>query len=263
MYENILLSIENSIATIAINRPKSMNSLTHETFQELKTAFTECSKSDEVRAVIVTGSEKCFSSGGDMDGFKKMLEEGVAAEQAIKSAASAGEMTYAARQCVKPTVAMISGACFGAGMSLALACDFRVIDSSAKMNTAFISVGFTGDTGAIFHLKEMLGLAKMQELMMLAPLLGADEIMSLGLATQLAEDGKLREAAYKLAQRLAKGPTASYAKQKSLFWEFFYRDYDSFAELEAKYMGECTQTHDFHEAITAFLEKRKPNFTGK
>jgi len=263
MYENILLSIEDSIATIALNRPKSMNALTHETFQELKDAFVECANNDDVRAVVVTGSEKCFSSGGDMDGFKKMLEGGTTAEQAKKSAASAGEMTYAARQCFKPTVAMISGACFGAGMSLALACDFRVIDSSAKMNTAFIGVGFTGDTGAIFHLKEMLGLTKMQELMMLAPLLGADDIMRLGLATQLAEDGKLRETAYKLAGRLAKGPTASYANQKRLFWEFFYKDYDSFADLEAKYMGESTQTRDFLEAVSAFMEKRKPNFTGK
>ena len=263
MYSDILLTIENGIATITINRSQSLNSLTALTFQELRDAFENCSDNDEVRAVVVTGDGKTFSSGGDMGMFDEMLERGIDYEDSRLRALDAGKMAYAARQCKKPIIAMVNGACFGAGLSLALACDFRIIDQNTKMSTGFINAAFTGDTGSIFHLKEMLGYAKMTELMMLGPILNADEIFSLGLASKIAEEGQLSETTYKLAKKFANGPTSTYAKQKKLFWEVFFKDYDHYAELEAQYMAECTSTKDFREAISAFLEKRPPNFIGE
>lgn len=263
MYENLLLTVENGIATVSINRPKSMNSLTGETFQELKDAFQQCDRDDAVRVVVITGTGKNFSSGGDIDMFRNMLSHGATYEDSKRDALLAGEMTYAARQCAKPIIAAVNGACFGAGLSLALACDFRIVDGATRMSTAFINVGFSGDTGTIFHLKEMIGFSRMIELMMTGRILEADEIVALGLASQKAGDGMLMETVYNMAERLAKGPTATYAKQKKLFWEYFCRDYDLYADIEAKYMAESTQTQDFQEAVAAFLEKRKPNFTGK
>ena len=263
MFNDLLFTVENGIATVTVNRPKSLNSLTANTFCELSAAFEACQQNEEVRAVVVKGEGKNFSSGGDVAGFGERLKKGADYEASLKGAKEASRMTESLRQCFKPTVAMVSGVCFGAGLSLALACDFRIIEQKTRMCTGFINAAFSGDSGTIFHLKEMVGFARMTELMMTGRVLQAEEIMQLGLATQMAEEGQLHEAAYGLASRLAKGPTATFARQKQLFWQTFYKDYGHYAELEAQYMAECSMTQDFIEAVTSFLEKRPPQFAGK
>ncbi|MFP3153837.1 enoyl-CoA hydratase-related protein [Lachnospiraceae bacterium ZAX-1] len=263
MGANILTNIEGQIAVVTVNRPKSLNSLILECFSELADAFDACDKNEAVRAIVVTGAGKNFSSGGDLDMFQDFLDNGYTFEQANSDVIEASRMAIAMRQCKKPIVAAISGACFGAGLSLALACDFRVIDPNVKMSTAFVNIGFSGDTGCIFALEKMLGIAKMTELMMLGSVLDAEQIMGLGLASKMSEEGKSYETARGMALKLAKGPTATYGLQKALIWEYFFKDYDAYSKIEAKYMGLSTQKQDFAEAISAFLEKRKPNFVGK
>jgi 2-(1,2-epoxy-1,2-dihydrophenyl)acetyl-CoA isomerase len=263
MYENILLNIENGVAAITVNRPKSKNALSSATFLELADAFNRCAKNDEVRCLVVAGAGGTFSSGGDIEEFMSAVTHPLTIEAFKQKVLESGSMAIAARQCCKPIIAQVEGACFGAGISLALCCDFRVITTSTKMCTAFANVGFPGDTGAMFHLKEMVGLARMQDLMMTARVLEAPEIMSLGLANKMAEPDQIAETVAKMARRFANGPTATYARQKKLYWEFFFRDYDAYADIEAQYMAECTKTEDFKELVTAFLEKRAPKLIGK
>jgi len=262
LFKEILLNTDNGTATITLNRAASMNALTIDTFLELAEAFNACNADRRVRAILVRGDGKCFSSGGDIAMFSSALKETTSFERYKRDVLCCSEMTYAIRKCQKPTIAVVHGACFGAGMSLALSCDFRIIEPNTTMNTAFINVGFSGDTGTIFFLKEMLGLAKMTELMMLADTLQADDIMRLGLATKIVETKSLADESIAFASRLAKGPTAGFAHQKQLFWEYFFRDYELFAAREAEHMARCSETEDFREAVTAFLQKRKPDYKG-
>lgn len=261
MYQDLLFDVQDQIATIKLNRPKVMNAMTPpDTFVEVRDAFRECDRREDVRAVVITGEGKVFSAGGDLDRFKKILEEkrSISAEGVKLS----GEMATAARQCSKPIVAMLNGACMGAGMSLAMACDFRVASRSTVFNTSFINIAFSGDTGLMYHLQKMVGLSKLQELMMLGEKLTADDLDRLGLLYRVVEDSELETAAYQLARRLADGPVCAYAKQKELIWNVFFHDYPFYAESECLNMAYTGRTADFFEAVSAFLEKRKPNFKG-
>lgn len=262
MYHDILLDVQDRIATIKLNRPKVMNAMTPpDTFLELRDAFRECAEREDVRAVVVRGEGKVFCAGGDIDRFKRIIEtrSNISAEGVKRS----GEMATAARQCPKPIIAMIHGACVGAGMSLALACDFRIAEKNTMFNTSFVNIGFSGDTGSIYHLYNMIGLAKMQELMMLGEKLSSADMDRLGLLTKVVEPADLEKATYQMAHCLADGPVCAYAKQKELIWNAFFRDYPAYADSECLNMAYTGRTSDFFEALSAFLEKRKPNFQGK
>lgn len=261
MFNHVLFDIADNIATITINHPEILNALELPTFRDIRDAFRKCDKQDDVKAVVVTGAGKAFSVGGNIKAMKQSIDtnEYIPLEEFWEY----GEMTTAAKQCSKPIVAMVNGACAGAGFSLALACDFRVASASTVFNTSFVNVTFSGDSGTPFLLREMLGLGKMQELLMLGEKVTAEEADKYGLLTKLVPDEELEAAAYKLAKRLAMGPTGTYAKQKQLIWNtFFSQQYPYYAEMEARYMAELMRRDDYTEAVTAFLEKRKPNFIG-
>lgn len=263
MYANLFFSVENAVATITVDRPKALNALNLDTCMELFDAFQQCDQRDDVRAAVVTGGGKCFCAGGDAQMYKDMLDADVSHWQAYENVLLTGKMVAAARRCKKPLVAMVNGACFGTGMSLALCCDFRVIGPNTKMSTVFVNAGFSGDAGLAFLLERMLGFARMSELMMSGRPLGAEEILALGLATKLVPQEELKAEAYKMAQSYASGPTYTYGQQKMLFWDCFFNDYSAFTESEALHMANCGQSEDFREAVTALLEKRRPEFKGK
>lgn len=261
MYETIIYEVKNNIATITINRPDVSNAFSLKTYSEVREALEISGKDDEVRVVVITGSGKHFSAGGDVNRFKTLIEteeflppEGVLA---------AGAMTRAVKLCPKPVVAKINGAAAGAGCSLALACDFRVMDEKGKLAMAFINMGFSGDTGGIYFLNRIVGTAKTAEMLVLAEPVKAQEAYALGLITKLGKEGELDTITNELVEKLLQRPTQAIAKQKALNYEFFFSDLEQFNEREAQYMVECGKTKDHQEAVYAFLEKRKPNFTGK
>jgi 2-(1,2-epoxy-1,2-dihydrophenyl)acetyl-CoA isomerase len=172
-------------------------------------------------------------------------------------------MAASVRECPKPVIAMINGAAAGAGCSLALACDFRVMTPKSKLVRACVKMGLSGDTGGWSYLQRLAGVAKATQLMMSGDAVAGEEALRLGLATILAEEDKLREEAYALAGKLAALPTFAIARQKKLIYETFYADLAAYSQREADYMVECSHTADFAEAVDAFLEKRAPQFSGK
>lgn len=261
MSNDVLLTIDNRIATITFNRPEYSNAFSKDSYRQVKEHIESCYDNSDVGAVIITGQGKHFSAGGDIKRFKMLIDtKEYLKEENIKMA---GDMAAAIRRCPKPTIAMINGAASGAGCGAALACDFRVVTAKSKFIMSFIKMGLPGDTGGIYNLAKLLGTAKATELMMLGTPVGGEEAYRLGLATILAQPENLMDETMAFAEKLAKMPLQAICCQKAVLNEFFYEDIDKNTEKEMKYMVACSYTADFKEAVYAFIEKREPVFQGK
>lgn len=261
MYETILVEVKDRVATITLNRPDFGNAFMPESYVEVKKALTECAENDDVGAIVLTGAGKHFSAGGDIKRFKRLVDSKEYLSEGPILAA--GSMSTAVKRCPKPVIAMINGAAAGAGCSLALACDFRVMAPKSKLVLAFINMGLPGDTGAMYHCVRLIGIAKTTELLMTGKPVSGENAKELGLTTILTDEDGLLDATMDFAKELAQKPTTAIAKQKAMMFEFFYKDLEASNVRESEYMVTCSQTSDFEEAVNAFLEKRKPQFTGK
>lgn len=261
MFDTIIYGVKDQIGTVTLNRPESGNAFAKESYLEVREALKSASADGDIRAVVITGAGKHFSAGGDINRFKGLIQSGEYIQK--ENVAAAGRMAAAVRECSKPVIAMINGAAAGAGCSLALACDFRVVTPKSKMVMAFVKMGLSGDTGGLYYLQRLVGIAKATQLMMIGDPVTGEEALRLGLATVLAEEGKLEEETYALARRLANSATFAIARQKKLIYETFYADLATYSEKEADYMVECSHTADFAEAVDAFLQKHPPRFSGR
>ena len=261
MYTTILYEVKNNIGFITLNRPEVGNAMIPDSYREIKDALVRAGADEGVRSILITGTGRFFSAGGDIKRFKSLIQS----EDFIKeeNILAAGQMAIAAKKCPKPIVAQVNGAAAGAGCCLALACDFRVMDPKSKLSMAFIKLGLSGDTGALYHLEKLVGVAKATQMMMTGDPISAEEAYSLGLTTILADEGKLADESLKLAEKLAASPGFAIARQKELIYEYFYGDFESYLQKEAKFMAESSRTQDFSIAVDAFLEKRQAEFVGK
>jgi 2-(1,2-epoxy-1,2-dihydrophenyl)acetyl-CoA isomerase len=257
MYQTLLCTVENGIATITLNRPEANNSMDRQMLWEIPRAIEACDAERDVKVIIVTGSGKNFSAGGDiraMSTFEFLTPE---------VSKLAGEMSASVRKCSKPVIAMVNGTAAGAGCALALACDFRIMTEKSLFLTAFSNVALSGDSGCMYFLYQIVGLAKTLELMMLSEPIRSEEALRLGLATKVVPFGELEAETMDLANRLKERALGAIAKQKRLCWEQFCEDYAAYSQLEQELFVACAESEDHREAVTAFLEKRKPVFPGK
>lgn len=261
MYDTLLFTVQNHIARVSINRPELHNSIVWDVSREIEKAMQQCSADPEIRAVILTGEGKDFSAGGDVHRFKKLLDEGKGLPP--DGMRLSGAAAYAVRTCDKPVVCRVNGAAAGAGSALAFASDFRIVTERTKFVGAFVKMGFCGDTGGFYYLSRLAGTAFATEFYMLgAPLRGADAFQ-MGLANRLCSDEELDDVTYELAGRLANSPTQAITCQKRMMNQMFYADIPVLTEMERAGMQHCEVTEDHREAVMAFLEKRKPSFTGR
>ncbi|MDR1027955.1 MAG: enoyl-CoA hydratase/isomerase family protein [Clostridiales Family XIII bacterium] len=260
-FTDILYHTADRVATVTFNRPDYGNAWAEHTTAEVLRALERAAKDDAVGAIVITGAGKHFCAGGDINRFKRLIDTKVFLERV--NILRAGRMASAISKCPKPTIAMINGAAAGAGCAVALACDFRVATAKSKMAMSFIKMGLSGDTGAFYYLQRLVGIAKATHLWMTGDLLTGEEAYAAGLVTVLAEEGALEEETRAFAGKLAHGPGFAIAKQKALIAEFFHNDLDAYLDREGQYMEDCSKTEDFAEAVTAFLSKRAPKFTGR
>lgn len=259
MYQYIQLVIEDHIGTITINCPETANAIHPSIYAEIKDAICGCVINDAVHVIILTGKGKHFSAGGNIREFKELIDTETYIEE--RSIQLAGDTAETIRRCPKPVIAMINGTAAGAGCSLGLACDFRIMEPESKLIMAFINMALPGDTGGIYYMYKLLGPAKTAELIMLGKPVSGEEASKIGLA-KVVPSGELLKETKKFASELSLKPQMAIRRQKEMISEFFYKDVSEFTKMESKYMAECSESRDFAEAVNAFLEKRRPEFKG-
>jgi 2-(1,2-epoxy-1,2-dihydrophenyl)acetyl-CoA isomerase len=259
---NVQVQRRGAVATILLDRPESMNAVNAELGDDLLQALTEASDDDAVRAVVLTGNGRAFSSGADLrSGFEPTESGHPDVEKALTERFH--PIILALRQMPKPAVAAVNGAAAGIGCSFALACDLVVAAESSYFLLAFVNIGLVADGGSSVLIPERVGFARAAELAMLGERLPARQALEWGLINRVVSDETLMSEAAALAERLASGPTRSYAgtKRQLNAWQFA-RISDQLA-LEASIQQELAASRDFTEGVAAFADKRAPRFEGR
>ena len=264
---DLLASLDEGVLTLTLNRPEARNAMSPAMVDALAGQLAWAELEPSVKCVVLTGAGKGFCAGGDVKGMAARGDgtvgdntiDGAIHLQRVKQRATAGKLF----KMPKPTIASLPGAAAGAGLSLALACDLRIMARTAIMTTAFARVGFSGDYGGTYFLTQLVGSAKARELYYLSERVSADEALRLGLANWVCEADELAAKTREIARRLAQGPTVAYRYMKENLNRAMAGDVDNCLDLEATHHIHCGQTEDHREATKAFVEKREPVFKGQ
>jgi len=258
-YETLQINVKDNIAYILLNRPERLNSFDIQLGEELYNALKEIHNKQEIRAVVLKGTGKGFCSGGDV---KEMYE-------AKDKTKFLKDLTKAIHRCViemrtmeKPVIAAINGAAFGAGLSLALACDILIAVKEAKFGTAFIGIGLAPGCGTQFFTK-LVGYQKACEYILTSKTFTAEEAQQLGIINKVVETDMLDNTVEEFVSKFKKLPPIAVGKAKMLINKSLDNDMITHLELESKTAAWSAGTEDFSEGVTAFVEKRKPVFKGK
>ena len=253
----ILKETKNSILYITLNRPDSLNAFNTEMLMELQQAFKEACF-DDIRCVVLTGAGKGFCSGQDLKDFEK---EKKSFKEALET--KYNPLIKQIMNLPKPVICGINGVAAGAGLSLALACDFRIAVEQVQLIEVFISVGLVPDSASTFTLPRILGLSKAFSMCSTAERITGTEAKRLGLVNICVQNTEvLRAALDKYAAKFAKLPTKSLGMIKNLLINSFSKSLDQILDEEAKAQDIAGNTTDYKEGVNSFLEKRKPVFKG-
>lgn len=261
-FGTILYAVENSILTITLNRPDKLNAMTPTLLRELKEAFEEAGKDQAVRVVIVTGAGRGFCAGADLAAASElMMNGGFSYEDNLNATYNPLILTMQSLQ--KPIIAAVNGVAAGAGMSLALACDLRIVAASASFLQAFVKIGLVPDSGSTWLLPRLIGMTKALELMLTGQKVSAQEALSLGLVNQVVADAELGEVVQKMAAMFASAPTKAIGLIKQAVNFAATSTLEEALKNEAVLQDVAGQSADHQEGIAAFLEKRPAAFKGE
>jgi 2-(1,2-epoxy-1,2-dihydrophenyl)acetyl-CoA isomerase len=250
---------EAGIATITLNRPEALNSLTVPMKQELLAALRRVEREASVRAVLLTGAGRAFCAGQDL---KERLQPD-AAPLGVELRERYNPIISAMRSLPKPVVGAINGVAAGAGASLAMACDIRIASESASFALAFGRVGLVPDSGATWFLPRLVGASNAAEIALLGDSVTAADALRLGLVGRVVAADALVTEARAVAARLAAGAPRAMALTKRALDAAWDRDLDGALEYEAQLQDMAGRTKDHQEGMAAFLEKRPPRFSGE
>jgi len=259
---DLIETIEDGVATLTFNRPERMNALSTPIMEGLLHGLPRLAGDPGVRVIVLTGAGRAFCAGGDVKSMAEGGEERSAAE-ATARLRSRMEVSRILHELPKPTIAMINGPAAGAGLAFALACDLRIASASARLVTAFVKVGFSGDFGGSFFLTRLAGTAKARELYFTGRPVDAQEALSLGLVNRVVPDDQLADATMELARSLAQGPQVALSLMKRNLNCAESSGLAELLDLEAANQVLTGRTEDHREAAKAFVEKRAPMFIGR
>lgn len=255
---------ENHIATITMNDPKTLNAFSTPLKNAMMEALNRADEDAEIRVIVLQGANNNFSSGGHIG---EMLENGMESEALVAKLdfmlREVAEISLKLRNIHKPIIAKLEGAVAGAGMNLALTCDFRIASENAKFVQAFVNIGLIPDAGGIYLLNQLIGAAKTTELVMLGDKLKADDMARLNVVNTVVSADEIDASVQALATRLSNLPGKALASMKHMINVHAFGGLNGALDMEVEQQNMMAVTEDFKEGITAFMEKRKPVYQGK
>jgi 2-(1,2-epoxy-1,2-dihydrophenyl)acetyl-CoA isomerase len=260
-YEHLIWEQDGGAARITLNRPETLNAWHDDFGRELKQAIEVDAADPSVRAVLITGAGRGFSSGADLKAGFEPADDGMP-DIAKELNDVYHPIMVGLRQLEKPVVAAVNGPAVGIGASLAFACDLVLAGESAYFGLAFVNIGLMPDGGSTLFVPAAVGKARAFQLALLGERVEAARALEWGLINYVHPDDRLLDEATALVERLAAGPTQSYASSKKALNRMLYPDLDGQLSLEADLQHALARTRDFQEGALAFIEKRQPAFEG-
>ena len=257
MYETIKYDIKNNVAWLTLNRPDSLNAFVAQMNKEIQQAIKKSAVDETVRAIVIIGEGRAFCSGQDLSEVTESMDHG----DVLRN--NYGPMIKEIANCEKPIIAAVNGVAAGAGLSLALACDFRLLSEKASLIQAFIHVGLIPDSGNIYYLTRLVGQAKALELAILGEKISAEQAKAFHLATNVYSVETFMDDVTVFAERIANMPTKAIGLIKRSVKDSYELSFTDYLEREAQGQRIAGLTSDHREGVQAFMEKRKPSFTGK
>ena len=251
--------IDVQVCIIKLNRPKVFNSFNKAMALELQEILDDCEKNSEVRAILLTGEGKAFCAGQDLQEITD--PNGPALSDIVSQ--HYNPIIERIRTIEKPIVCAVNGVAAGAGANIALACDITIAGESVAFIQAFSKIGLIPDSGGTFFLPRIIGMQKAAALMMLADKVMATEAEKMGMIYKVCADESLMEETLKVAKKLASLPTVGLGLTKRALNKSLTNDLTAQLALEDELQTAAGKTYDYNEGVTAFLEKRKPNFKGE
>ncbi len=262
---DLKISTTDGISTLTMNRPEARNALSMEMRSMLSDALHDIEQDSSIRCVVLKGAGDHFMAGGDVKGMGKSIKKPaeVIRKEFMLRIHELHPIMFAMRRMPKPIIASCRGAAAGAGVSMALACDLVIAAEDAFFTLAYCHIGTSPDGSSSFHLPRAVGIKRAMEIALLGDRFDATAAAEMGMINFVVPEGELDAETDKLAARLATGPTHAYGNTKALFYRSLESEFESQLQAEAEYFADCASRDDFREGVTAFIEKRKPEFTGR
>jgi enoyl-CoA hydratase/carnithine racemase len=262
-WNHFRFGVEDGVATITFDRPQKLNALTFQVYADLRDLLTDLPQQDEVRVLVITGTGRGFSSGGDVNEIIAELQT-MDPRDLLAFTRMTGTVTQRMRDCPIPIIASVNGVAAGAGAVIALAADLRLLAASASFAFLFTKVGLSGgDMGAAYLLPRLIGLGRATELLLLGESVNAQRALAIGLANAVVEDAELAAETSAVARRLAAGPALAYAATKMLISKQTDMNLGGAVELDGMTQALLMKSADHAEFYAAFREGRDPTWTGR
>jgi len=263
-YKDIILEKKDHIATLTINRPEKMNAMSLETREEVIAALTEVGQDDGVRVLILTGAgDRAFCAGVDVSVMSSAIAGQAPVPTRRQITYRMGYQVSLFRKLRVPTIAAINGVAAGMGVSFIAACDIRIASEKARFACSWVNRGLVPDGASTFLLPQIIGIEKSLELFYTGDIINADEALRIGLVGRVVPHGDLMSTATALAEKIGAGPPIPIEMAKYGVYKGLESDIEGALDYENYAVKVCTGTEDYKEGVTAFMEKRKPQFKGR
>jgi 2-(1,2-epoxy-1,2-dihydrophenyl)acetyl-CoA isomerase len=264
MTDHLIIKRDDAIVTLTMNRPKVLNALSMDMRAAMFDAVDDIEHDTSVRCVVLRGAGGNFMAGGDIKNFSEIAKTSPAERSAHfeRRIHALHPMLFSLQRMNKPVIASVEGAAAGAGMSFMMACDLAIATTDSIYRYAYSAIGASPDGSGSYSLPRLIGTRRALELSLLADKIDAETAHRYGLVNFLVPPEQIEIETQKLAERLANGPTQSYGKIKELMYASHANSFESQLAMEARNFGQCAATDDWVEGVTAFIEKRKPEFSG-